>query len=141
MAKVVKYEPSQYPEAVKNMKHITAVVLVFHPQCGHCVQLRPTWEQMKQQAPRQAHFVEVNGEGMSDSPLMSQSEIGRKTEGFPSIMRVKNGKVVESFQQERTLPNMLGFVKKSLQDVKKKKGMKTNNKRVKKSMKSRKLRR
>jgi thioredoxin-like negative regulator of GroEL len=136
MAKVVKYEPSQYPEAVKNMKHITAVVLVFHPQCGHCVQLRPVWEQMKQQAPSQARFVEVNGEGMSDSPAMSQSDIGRKTEGFPSIMRVRNGRVVESFQQERTVPNMLQFVKKSLQDARKK-----SNKKVKKNKKSRKIRR
>jgi thioredoxin-like negative regulator of GroEL len=141
MAKVVKYEPSQYPEAVKKMKHITAVVLVFHPQCGHCVQLRPTWEQMKQQAPPNARFIEVNGEGMSDSPSMSQSEIGRKTEGFPSIMRIKNGKVVESFQQERTIPNMLGFVKKSLQDVKKKRGPKVTHKKTKKNIKSRKLRR
>jgi thioredoxin-like negative regulator of GroEL len=140
MAKVVKYEPSQYPEAVKSMKHITAIVLVFHPQCGHCVQLRPAWEQMKQQAPPNARFVEVNGEGMSDSPTMSQSEIGRKTEGFPSIMRVKNGRVVESFQQERTVPNMLGFVKKSLHDAAKKKS-KIVRKKAKKNMKSRKLRR
>jgi thioredoxin-like negative regulator of GroEL len=137
MAKVVKYEPSQYPEAVKNMKHITAVVLVFHPQCGHCVQLRPMWEQMKKQAPPQARFVEVNGEGMSDNPDMSQSEIGRKTEGFPSIMRVRNGRVLESFQQERTVPNMLGFVKKSLHDS----GKKKSNKKVKRNKKSRKVRR
>jgi thioredoxin-like negative regulator of GroEL len=137
MAKVVKYEPSQYPEAVKNMKHITAVVLVFHPQCGHCVQLRPVWEQMKQQAPAHARFVEVNGEGMSDSPAMSQSEIGRKTEGFPSIMRVKNGRVVESFQQERTVPNMLQFVKKSMQDKKVKKTVRKSIKKMRKSRKGR----
>jgi thioredoxin-like negative regulator of GroEL len=139
MAKVVKYEPSQYPEAVKNMKHVTAVVLVFHPQCGHCVQLRPTWEQMKQQAPAHARFVELNGERMSDNPLLSQSEIGRKTEGFPSIMRVKNGRVVESFQQERTVPNMLQFVKKSIGDMgkKTKKSLKIVRKKLRKSQKLR----
>lgn len=125
MAKVIKYEPSQYSSAAKNLKHVTAIVLVFHPQCGHCVQLRPTWEQMKRQAPSSAQFVEVNGEGLSDSPDMSQSEIAKKTEGFPSIMRVKNGKVVESFQQERTIPNMLEFVKKSIRDNKRKTGKKS----------------
>lgn len=140
MAKVVKYEPTQYNEAVKNMKHVTAVVLVFHPQCGHCVQLRPMWEQMKQRAPRHARIIEVNGEGMSDNPIMSQSEIGRKTEGFPSIMRVKNGKVVESFQQERNIPNMLHFVKKSIGDMGKKITKKTNKK-MKKITKSRKMKR
>lgn len=137
MAKVVKYEPSQYPEAVKNMKHITAIVLVYHPQCGHCIQMRNEWEQMKHRAPRQARIIEVNGEGMSDNPLMSQSEIGRKTEGFPSIMRVKNGRVIESFQQERTMPNMLQFVKKSIHDIGKKKSIKLK----KKVRKSKKLRR
>lgn len=143
MAKVVKYEPSQYPEAVKNMKHVTAIVLVFHPQCGHCVQLRPMWEQMKQQAPHKVRFVEVNGEGMSDNPMMSQSEIGQKTEGFPSIMRVKDGRVIESFQQERTVPNMLQFVKKSIQDMGKKKiKSKRTVKNIRKRLvKSKKLRR
>jgi len=120
MPKVVKYEPAQYPSAVKNMKHITAVVLVFHPQCGHCIQLRPAWEQMKRQAPPQARFVEINGEQMSENSDLSQSDIGRKTEGFPSIMRVKNGHVVEQFNQERTVPNMVNFVRKSMQDIKQK---------------------
>jgi thioredoxin-like negative regulator of GroEL len=132
MPKVTKYEPAQYPSAVKNMKHITAIVLVFHPQCGHCIQLKPAWEQMKRQAPPQARFVEINGEHMSENSDLSQSDIGRKTEGFPSIMRVKNGRVVESFQQERTVPNMIDFVKKSMQDVKKKTA-KVNRKKGKKS--------
>ena len=126
MPKVVKYEPSQYNDAVKHMKHINAIVLVFHPQCGHCVQLRPTWDQMVSQAPAKANIIEVNAESMSESPSMSQSEIGRKTEGFPSIMRLKNGRVVESFQQERNVPNMLGFVKKSMGDMVIHKKRKTN---------------
>ena len=126
MPKVVKYEPSQYNDAVKHMKHINAIVLVFHPQCGHCVQLRPMWDQMVSQAPAKANIIEVNAESMSESPSMSQSEIGRKTEGFPSIMRLKNGRVVESFQQERNVPNMLGFVKKSMGDMVIHKKRKTN---------------
>jgi thioredoxin-like negative regulator of GroEL len=138
MVKVLKYETSQYSDAAKNLKHITAVVLVFHPQCGHCIQMRPMWEQMKRQAPPSAQLVEVNGEGLSESPEMSQSEVARNTEGFPSIMRVKNGKVVESFQQERTVPNMLDFVKKSVQDKKAKMSRKIRkNKKPKKSRKSR----
>lgn len=143
MPKVVKYEPSQYNDAVKHMKHINAIVLVFHPQCGHCVQLRPTWDQMVSQAPAKANIIEVNAESMSESPSMSQSEIGRKTEGFPSIMRLKNGRVVESFQQERNVPNMLGFVKKSMGDMdmvihKKRKTNKQQNR--KKAQKQQKIR-
>jgi thioredoxin-like negative regulator of GroEL len=132
---VKKYEPSNYSSALKDTKHITGIVLVFHPSCFHCQQLRPQWEMMKRQCPPRAKIIEVNGEGLSESPAMSQSEIAKNTDGFPSIMRLNKGKVVEKFNEERSVPNMLKFVKKSVEK------MQTGKKSMKKSLKKRKTQR
>jgi thiol-disulfide isomerase/thioredoxin len=134
MPAVKKVEPSQYASANKELKRMTGIVLVFHPGCGHCVQMRPAWEEMKRQAPLNVKIVEVNGEGFGESPLMSTSEIGRNTEGFPSIMSVKNGRVVKKFEEERTVPNMLNFVRKYTPNKRK---TKTNNNRSKRKTKKR----
>ena len=115
MPAVKKVEPSDYASANKEMKRMTGIVLVFHPGCGHCVAMRPDWEEMKRQAPLNAKIIEVNGEGFGDNPMMSSSEIGKNTEGFPTIMRMENGRVVEKFDKERNVPNMLEFVKKHAQ--------------------------
>jgi thiol-disulfide isomerase/thioredoxin len=112
MPKVQKIEPSHYSDAVKNMRKFTGVILVFHPSCGHCIQLKPFWEQMKKQTSPRVHFMEINGEGMSDHETMRDSIAGKNTEGFPTIMGLKNGKVHSKFNEERTVSNMVKFSNK-----------------------------
>lgn len=112
MPKVQKIEPSHYSDAVKNMRKFTGVILVFHPSCGHCIQLKPNWEQMKKEASQRVHFMEINGEGMSEHETMRDSIAGKNTEGFPTIMGLKNGKVHSKFNEERTVSNMVKFSNK-----------------------------
>jgi thioredoxin domain-containing protein 5 len=113
MAKVEKIEPASYPSCEKKTRHLTGVVLMFHPQCGHCVQMRPAWEIMKKRVPSNVKIVEIDGSEMSSSPTLSRSMVGQQTEGFPTIMRLTNGKVVEKFSGERTPENLVEFVSKS----------------------------
>jgi len=113
MAKVEKIEPASYPSCEKKTRHLTGVVLMFHPQCGHCVQMRPAWEMMKKRVPSNVKIVEIDGSEMSSSPTLSRSMVGQQTEGFPTIMRLTNGKVVEKFSGERTPENLVEFVSKS----------------------------
>ncbi len=112
MPKVQKVEPPQYTDAVKKLKGFTGVILVHHPSCGHCIQLRPHWEQMKHSTHPRVHIMEINGEGMSEHSMMSNSVAGRNTEGFPTIMGLRNGKIHLKFNEERTIPNMVKFANK-----------------------------
>ena len=98
---------------------------MFHPQCGHCVQMRPAWEMMKKRVPSNVKIVEIDGSEMSSSPTLSRSMVGQQTEGFPTIMRLNNGEVVEKFSGERTPENLVKFVSKSASRT----GSKTGKKR------------
>ncbi len=128
MPKVQKVEPPQYSDAVKKLKGFTGVILVFHPSCGHCVQLKPHWEEMKKETNPRVHIMEINGEGMSEHSLLSNSVAGKNTEGFPTIMGLRNGKIHLKFNEERTIPNMVKFankfISKSFKSMKKNKSRK-----------------
>jgi thioredoxin-like negative regulator of GroEL len=113
MPKVEKIDPASYPSCEKKTRNLTGVVLMFHPQCGHCVQMRPAWETMKRRVPSNVKIVEIDGSEMSSSPTLSRSMVGQQTEGFPTIMRLTNGEVVEKFSGERTPENLVKFVSKS----------------------------
>lgn len=141
MPEVQKIHPAMYPSCEKKTRHLTGVVLMFHPECGHCVQMRPEWEMMKKLVPSNVKIVEIDGSEMSASPTLSRSAVGQQTEGFPTIMRLDKGKVVEKFLGERTREKLADFVSKSV-----KKGMvpgRTNKRptrvrRMKKSRRNRK---
>ena len=129
MPEVQKITPATYPSCEKKTRHLTGVVLMFHPQCGHCVQMRPSWELMKKRVPSNVKIVEIDGSEMSGSPTLSRSAVGQQTEGFPTIMRLNNGEVVEKFSGERTPENLVEFVSKSASKSPKK----TANKKRKRS--------
>ena len=113
MPKVEKIDPGSYQASDKKTRNLTGVVLMFHTQCGHCVQIRPAWEMMKKRVPSNVKIVEIDGSEMSSSPTLSRSMVGQQTEGFPTIMRLNNGEVVEKFSGERTPENLVKFVSKS----------------------------
>ena len=85
-------------------------VLFHHPQCPHCVSLRPEWEQMKESINREdCDIYEVNGEDMQDVA----EPIARNINGFPTIVNLNDGKM-EHFEQERNVQNMRNFVLSNL---------------------------
>lgn len=112
MPKVQRIEPSQYPDAVKKLRGFTGIILIHHPSCGHCINLRPHWEQMKHGVNPRVHIMEINGEAMSEHPMMANSVAGKNTEGFPTIIGLRNGKLNLKFNEERTVPNMVKFANK-----------------------------
>ena len=112
---VVKIEPNNYKEGLRVIRKINCVVLVFHPQCGHCIQMRPNWEAMKSMVHPNVKIVELNGEGMGRSPELSNSPVGRGTEGFPSLLRFKRGKLVEKYDGERSPEKMAHFVNQAIE--------------------------
>jgi len=105
-------QPNNYDSCEKKARVHTGIVLVFHPGCGHCVQMRPAWEMMKKRVKPHVKILEVDGSGMSESPVLSRSVIGKNTAGYPSVFSLRHGKFGETFDKERTTENFVKFANK-----------------------------
>jgi len=114
--KVTKYDKHNTQEFDEKIKHMNGVVLFHHPQCMHCIMLKPKWDMMKKQLNVEGDIMEVNAETLEES----NSPIKDKVSGFPMIVRVENGKITDHFKEERNIDNMLKFIRHHLN--------KTNNK-------------
>ena len=112
-------------------KHAT--VLFFHPQCGHCMSMKPDWEVMKKRVTEKkkpCNIYEVNGEHMDQIHHPMKNVV----DGFPTILNVNNGKL-EPFEKERNTKNMIHFVLSNLPkvgDVKKNKDINNATMKLKK---------
>jgi thiol-disulfide isomerase/thioredoxin len=85
-------------------------VLFFHPQCSHCIALKPQWEETKRQlSKKDCNIYEVNGEDMNNISHPMTNVI----DGFPSIINVNHGKLTQ-FEKERNIQNMKDFIMSNL---------------------------
>jgi len=134
MVKAEVFGPNSYNSCANRVKKLTGIILVFHPGCGHCVQMRPEWEAMKKNLSPGSKVVEVDGSEMSSNEELSNSPVAKQVRGFPAIFRVKNGKVDEEFSGPRTSDEMKKFAEKGL---KKKKNKTNKNKKGKRKTKKR----
>lgn len=109
---VHKIEPnnaSQFEEKINNM---SGPVLFHHPECIHCVMMRPMWIKVIKKLNNKnvnCQILEVNAQAlpMIDHPL-------GKVDGFPRLINVENGVEKDVFSNERNVENMLEFVMKHL---------------------------
>lgn len=140
---VERIEPSNYNQGLQRIRKMTCVVLVFHPQCGHCIEMRPKWEMTKRMANPRVKIVEVNGSAMHSHPGMSGSQIGLNTDGFPSLIRFHKGRMIEKYKDERSPEKMTEFVNRAVEPLNRNKRVATKAKSLRKKArgKTKKLRR
>ena len=104
--KVTKFDQSNTKQFDDKIKHVNGIVLFHHPQCIHCVMLRPKWEMMKKKLNTDGEIMEVNVSALEQS----NSPIRQEVQGYPMIVHVENGKIVHRFEEERSIENMLKFI-------------------------------
>uniref|UniRef100_A0A6C0EVG8 Thioredoxin domain-containing protein n=1 Tax=viral metagenome TaxID=1070528 RepID=A0A6C0EVG8_9ZZZZ len=109
---VHKIEPSNSSDFEEHIKGMNGTILYHHPQCIHCVMLRPKWNQMIQKLKQQnvnCRIMEINADALNKihGPL-------GKVDGFPKIINVTNGIEKDVFNDTREVENMLQFVLKNL---------------------------
>jgi|TARA_B110000116_G_C16746557_1_gene541193 hypothetical protein len=89
--------------------------LFSHPQCQHCINMKPDWDKAKQLLMRKkkpCNIYEVDGQSMGNI----NHPISRAVQGFPTILNVNKGKI-SPFEKERNFKNILNFI---LSNIKKK---------------------
>jgi len=84
-----------------------SIILFHHPQCGHCQDLKPTWDKMKQlNSNNGIKIIEIEAQALSNL----QHPLKQHVRGFPQILKLHNGNVVDEFNKERTLSNLNSFI-------------------------------
>lgn len=112
MVKAEIFSPRNYDSCANRVNRLTGILLIFHPGCGHCVQMRPEWDKMKQRLSPSTRVMEIDGSEMSSHPKLSASPAASGLEGFPRITRMENGRVVEEFKGQRVADELKKFAEK-----------------------------
>jgi hypothetical protein len=121
MVKAEIFGPDTYDSCANRVRKLTGILLIFHPGCGHCVQMRPEWEAMKQSLSPDTKVVEVDGSAMSEHSSMMKSPVIKRIRGFPSIFKIKDGNIAEEYKGARTAQEMHKFASEVKKKKKKKK--------------------
>ena len=109
MVKAEIFGPDTYDSCANRVKNLTGILLIFHPGCGHCVQMRPAWEQMKQRLPQGSTVVELDGSAMNEHEGLRRHPLVKGLKGFPSVFQVKKGALHSEYQGPRTVEEMFRF--------------------------------
>lgn len=108
MVKAQVFGPGTYDACANKVKRLTGVLLIFHPGCSHCVQMRPAWEETKRELSPDTNVVEVDASEMAENKAMNETEAIR-ARGFPSLFLMKQGHIIKEFTGERKSEDMKNF--------------------------------
>lgn len=98
----------------------TVVGKIYANWCGHCQNLIPTWNELKQKlGGGNYQFVEVEQQEIDTTNKLAQlrkrikgGDKNIKYEGFPSLFKIKGGKV-SYYSGDRSLESLMQFYKET----------------------------
>ena len=109
------------PVKIKNViPNNKVVMLLYAPWCGHCQAMEPEWEEVVKKA-REVQDVEgyiskINIDNVGELNLSALNNV----QGVPSIVLLKNGNVVKTYEKERKAAAILKWI---MQHLRKEKSM------------------
>ena len=112
MVKAEVFGPNSYDSCANKVKRHTGVLLIFHPGCGHCVQMKPEWEAMKRKLTPGTRVMEIDGSEMEGNERLKSNL--PTIHGFPTLILMRKGKPIDEFKGERTSDEMTKFTENGL---------------------------
>ena len=96
------------------IKEMPALVKIYSPGCGHCVEMAPAWENLKKNAElKELNFalVAINANKVSDITLPGVKSF----QGVPTIREIKKGtgEAGKEYEGNRSTEDMATFIKKT----------------------------
>lgn len=140
MVKAEVFGPGTYDSCANKVKRLTGALLIFHPGCGHCIQMRSEWEVMKRRLSPGTRVMEVDGSEMEEHENL-KSKLP-PIEGFPTFILMRKGRPIDQFKGQRTSEEMANFTENGLNSNKPRAKRARTTKRKKsrrKSMKKKKM--
>ena len=94
----------EFKDAMKKLNK--GVVVFYAPWCGHCKALKESGELEK--LSNNVHVLTYNGD---EHDVSNMKDYGIEIQGFPTICKIDNGKLVELNQlQERTADSIMSHL-------------------------------
>lgn len=123
----------------KLVKDAPALVKFFHPTCGHCKDMAPHWDSLKDKL-KEHHHKNINViEVHADTIPEIKSECAKNILGYPTIMEVKKeGKAGREHKGERHTDALHKFFLETFVNEMKGGGIKRKAKKSRNAKKSRK---
>ena len=96
------------------IKEMPALVKIYSPGCGHCVEMAPAWENLKKNPElKELKFalVAINANTVSDITLPGVKSF----QGVPTIREIKKGtgEAGKEYEGNRSTEDMATFIKKT----------------------------
>ena len=96
------------------IQEMPALVKIYSPGCGHCVEMAPAWENLKKNAElKELNFalVAINANTVSDITLPGVKSF----QGVPTIREIKKGtgEAGKEYEGNRSTEDMASFIKKT----------------------------
>jgi hypothetical protein len=124
-------ENNNASEFIDVTSKMPAFVKLYSPTCGHCIAMQEAWDALKDQSALNDYnmaIIEVHADELDkiDSPAMTVNG------GFPTIRKVlKNGKLGKDYDGDRSIEDMVNFIKKEFKETQHKNKTHQNMKRTK----------
>ena len=128
-------------ENINNLKKNNIILILFHATwCGHCLNFKPIWENLKNNHPKGIQFGEVEHNEMNE---YKYSKNEKQIEGYPTLRLYYKDKLLKEYDGERNFEDIYKYLEEFIKKNKKisrnnmvimssRKGNKINKKLVKK---------
>ena len=123
------------------------VLILFHATwCGHCIAMKPSWDELKKNHPRGVQLADVESEEVNSYQYSRNEE---KIQGFPTLRLYYKDKLIKEYDGERNFESIYRFLndflkknknisKNNMLIMESKKGNKINKKLIKKVIQNKK---